>query len=927
MSTNIMQHSFASGEISQQIAARTDLTKYHTGAALLRNFLVDYRGGAMNRSGSRHIGFAKATTYIPRLVRFQFSTIQGYMLEIGHYYMRVIMNGGYVLEGTKAITGYSSGVVTTGSAHGYSTGDLVYITAFDNFGAYNSNLYEITVLSSTTFSISMQNNVAIPAGVIAAMGTVARVYTLTTPWHGADVFDLSYAQSADVITFCHPNYAPQDITRTGHAAWTVTAISFDAAINPPGAPTLTHTGSITYTTTFGYVVTAVNNAGEESIASDVGQQVVGNIATAEGSIKVSWTAVSGALYYNIYKCITDKSGTISPGVQFGWVGTSFGCTFTDNNITANFTKTPPRHTDPFAKGALGIFTITNGGTGYAAGTTATITDPTGTGAIIQPIIISGVILGFYVINRGRGYTNPTITLGSVGSGTGFAGTVSIGASSGTYPATVTYFQQRKIFASSTNNPTTLWASRPASFKNMDVSIPTNDGDAYTFALASMQVNAIKSLVPMAEGMLILTAGGVWQLIGTNGAAVTPSSAMAKIQSYEGATALTPITINHDVLYVQARGGVVRSLSYNFYASVYTGQDLTVLSAHLFYGKTISSWAYAAEPHKIIYAVRNDGTMLTLTYLKEQEVAGWAHSVTKGLYKDVNTLQEGMEDAVYYVVRRKLNGVWLNCIERQASRLFTGPDDYWFVDCGASYAPVAQATTLDAEAIDGEDVLFTAGAATFSAGSVGKVIRANGGVATITQYISSTQVRATFSYPMTITIEVVNGDNIAPICDAGAWTLGTPILTVGGLPHLEGEKVAILSDGNVDISSTVTNGQITLQQAASYVIIGIPYRSRLQTLPIDTGDPTIQGKRKKINAVSAVVENSRGLKAGPSFERLVEVDFRKTTGSALPPSAYSGKWRQQFGGAYDVEGQICLQQDYPLPCRILGVIPEITVGDT
>lgn len=923
MANFLMQHSFASGELSPQIAARTDLTKYHTGAALIKNFHIDYRGGVMNRPGTRFVGFAKNTGYQPRLVPFQFSTVQGYILEIGHLYMRVIMNGGYVLEPTKSVTA-ASGLTFTSAAHGFNVGDTVYLAVAAALGDFSNSLFEITAVTTDTFTVALQNG-AISTTLATGTGTVARVYTLTTPWNGADVGALSFAQSADVITFCHPNYAPRDITRTGHAAWTCSAVSFGTALTPPAAPTLTHTGATTYTTTFGYVVTAVNSAGEESVASSVGSATVGNIATNEGSIRVSWKGVPGALYYNVYKCITDKSGSIAPGVTFGWVGTAYGTVFTDNNITANFTKTPPFHSDPFAVGALGAFTITNGGSGYASGTTATISDPTGTGAVIQPIVISGVILGFYVVNRGSGYTSPTITLGNVGSGTGFAGTVAVGATTGTYPSCVSYFQQRKVYAASTNQPTSLWASRPASFKNMDISIPTNDGDSYSFTLASTQVNAIKSLVSMAEGMLVLTAGGVWQLVGTNGIAVTPSSAMAKIQSYEGATALTPITINHDVIYVQARGAIVRSLAYNFYASVYTGQDLTVLSAHMFNGHTLSAWAYAAEPHKLIYCVRDDGTLLTLTYLKEQEIVGWSSNTTKGLYRDVVALQEGTEDAVYYGIKRKLNGRWLYCIERQSTRVFSGPDDYWFVDCGASYAPTAQNTTLDFSGISGS-VTCTAGSAIFTADSVGQVIRANGGVGVITAYISATSVTANFYYAQTSYIDVVGSDPLPKICEAGKWTLGATIAHIGGLGHLEGEQVSVLADGNVNTSLTVVNGGITLPVPASYVIAGVPYKSQLKTLPVDSGDPTIQGKRKKLNKVIFRVETGRGLLGGTSFNELYEVKFAKTNASNLPPDAYSGDWIEQINGAWDTVATVCAEQRNPLPVRILGVIFDLVLGE-
>ena len=289
------------------------------------------------------------------------------------------------------------------------------------------------------------------------------------------------------------------------------------------------------------------------------------------------------------------------------------------------------------------------------------------------------------------------------------------------------------------------------------------------------------------------------------------------------------------------------------------------------------------------------------------------------------LQEGTEDAVYYGVKRKLNGQWLYCIERQSTRVFSGPDDYWFVDCGASYAPVAQNTTLDFSGISGS-VTCTAGAAIFTADSVGQVIRANGGVGVITAYTSATSVTANFYYTQTSYIDVVGSNPLPKICEAGKWTLGVPISHIGGLGHLEGEQISILADGNVNTSLTVTNGGVTLPIPASYVIAGVPYKSQLKTLPVDSGDPTIQGKRKKLNKVIFRVETGRGLLGGTSFNELYEVKFAKTNASNLPPDAYSGDWIEQINGTWDTVATVCAEQRNPLPVRILGVIFDLVLGE-
>jgi|SRR5580704_4926453 hypothetical protein len=98
MTQGVIQASFAAGELSPALYGRVDLAKYKIGAATMRNFFVDYRGGASTRPGTMFIGQVKDSTYPVRLFPFQFSTISDYALEFGHLYMRIIQNGAYVTE-------------------------------------------------------------------------------------------------------------------------------------------------------------------------------------------------------------------------------------------------------------------------------------------------------------------------------------------------------------------------------------------------------------------------------------------------------------------------------------------------------------------------------------------------------------------------------------------------------------------------------------------------------------------------------------------------------------------------------------------------------------------------------------------------------------------------------------------------------------
>ena len=90
MSDNVIQTSFAAGELAPSIYAHVDLAKYKSGAAIMRNFFVDYRSGASTRPGTKFVIQAYDSTRPVRLVSYQFSTAISYIIEFGEFYCRFI---------------------------------------------------------------------------------------------------------------------------------------------------------------------------------------------------------------------------------------------------------------------------------------------------------------------------------------------------------------------------------------------------------------------------------------------------------------------------------------------------------------------------------------------------------------------------------------------------------------------------------------------------------------------------------------------------------------------------------------------------------------------------------------------------------------------------------------------------------------------
>lgn len=1058
-----IQNGFAAGEMAPSLWGRTDLAKFHLGTSTARNGFINYRGGFSSRAGTQYVGMCKqgapnaggtATANPPRDIRFQFSINQGYELEFGDQYMRVKFDGAYVTETAKNITGISQanpGVFTSNS-HGFSNNDWVFLSGIGGAAGLNGLTYVVQNATTNTFTLTdlFGNNVnTFLFPIYTSGGTAARIYTVVAPYAAIDLPFLKFTQSADTMTLTCVNqntgteYPSYELVRNSATNWVFTADTFASAITAPTNVAATAQASTTLSTYYSYIVTAVDSAtGEESIGSKAAGVQNNDIAINAGSNTVTWSNVIGAGSYNIYASVPSYNQPVQAGVNYGFIGTSFGGAFTDTNIIPDFTKTPPTHQNPFARGAIIAATPTAGGSGYTqAGVTYSLTTVGGSGAVILPIVVSGAVVAYIVQNGGSGYAaGDTITITADGSSA--TATLVFGAATGTYPSVCAYYQQRRVYANTKNNPDTYYMSQPGAYSNMDSSVPTVDSDAIVGTPWAQQINGIQFLQPMQGGLVTLSGNGAWLVNGGVGNSITPADQSAQSQAYNGCNAIVPpIVVNYDVLYVQSKGSIVRDLSYNYFVNIYTGTDITILSNHLFDNYSIIQWAYAEEPYKLVWAIRNDGTMLSLTYLKEQDIYAWARHDTNGLFVGVSsvtgphsadavsnasgTLQGPLTDAVYVIVKRYIQGQWVYYSERMDDRNWFNAEDCWCVDAGLAYSMPEPNATLTPAVADGTSnissvlvttggvgytapvvsavdstgsgsgatfscavlggvitainvltqgagytpgatelvitdaagsgaiatavitniILFTASASVFTSANVGDVIRVGGGKATVTSYISGTQVMANVTQPITQVIQ--NDPNNTPVPQTvGNWSITTPTSVVTGLNHLIGLQVAILGDGSVFPNQTVSStGTITLPHACSQITIGLPYQVQVQTLYLDARGPqpdTMQGKRKSIPAVITRVENSRGWSTGVNqpnqstnpnqstvpWTNMVEVKERNASvhaGSSIP--LFTGDVYQQVFGDWNEYGMIAVEQSFPLPLNLLAVVPVFEVGDT
>ncbi|MCH9834267.1 hypothetical protein K0U83_01320 [bacterium] len=336
----VIQPNLAGGEVSDAIAARVDIDKYKTSLYKCENFFPQVHGGLTNRPGLQFLAEAKGTG-TTRLIPFEFNTTQTYVLEFGDQYIRVFKDAGQVLDTSVSltITGATAAdpvVITTSTSHGLSDGESVYITGVAGMTQLNGRTFNITSLTATTFSIQNSAGADVDGSAYTAYtsgGTADKVFELATPYAAADIFDLEYVQSADVMTITHPNYAPRDLTRTDHDAWTLSTITFAPSQAAPTGVSVTATGG---STTFTYAVTAVNEETLEESLPATGSSSTSKDAAWDNT--VTWTAAAGAGTYNIYR---EENGI------YGFVGRAEGTSFNDDNIDPDGSDTPPKARNPF----------------------------------------------------------------------------------------------------------------------------------------------------------------------------------------------------------------------------------------------------------------------------------------------------------------------------------------------------------------------------------------------------------------------------------------------------------------------------------------------------------------------------------------------------------------------------------------------------
>ena len=329
-------------------------------------------------------------------------------------------------------------------------------------------------------------------------------YEISSPYLTAELFNIKFAQSADVMYLCHPNHPVRKLSRTGHTSWTITEIEFtdgpyldlnlsDTTLTPSGT-----TGSVTITAS----ATTGINGGSGFLSTDVDRFVY----LSNGYAKI--TAV----------------------------GSTTSVTATVKNDFDNTTATKDWN--------LGAFSETTG-----------------------------------------------------------------------HPSVVSFFEQRLVFAGTTNNPQTMYFSKSGDYENMTSG--TADDAAMVYTIASNQVNAIQAM-KATRTLIVMTTGGEYAVSAGSGSAITPTNISIVKQSNYGSSNVDALSIGNATIFLQRAKRKIRELAYNFDSDGYVAPDLTILADHI--SETgIIQMDYQQEPYSVVWGVRSDGVLIGLTYNRLENV--------------------------------------------------------------------------------------------------------------------------------------------------------------------------------------------------------------------------------------------------------------------------------------------------------------------
>jgi hypothetical protein len=769
-------------------------------------------------------------------------------------------------------------------------------------------------------------------GTVTSGGSAVEVSTVYT---SAQVPQIKFTQSADVMYLVHPSHPVYKITRTSHTAWTFTAVDFRRG--PMQDPNTTSTTLTANGRTGNVTITA---SADLFASTDVGRLVKLHDGFAKITAFTNATTVTAAVQENTAGRTELMPSMTATTLSFAEGDPSAtGLEHNDRIVdsAANFVK------EGFKVGQKVV--ITGASTSANNNSSALLVQVTDDTMLFAPSVdVVDEAAGATITVAGVLEADDDFSLGAFSVTTGF-------------PACVSFYEERLVFAGTTTQPQTVFFSVAGDFE--DFADGTNAADALSYTIGSSQVNVIRYLAS-SRVLIVGTSGGEFAVSASGSAEpLSPTNAQIKRQASYGTADIQPINVGPVTLFVQRALRKLRELVFNFDTDSYNAPDLTILAEHIT-ETGIVEMAWQQEPDNVIWCVLTNGFLVGMTYRREEQVVAWHEHILGGRFGDATiTVTDYANIAVGTTIKiTKTDGVTITFVSEAAGASDPADTTFGFrphtdnnttadniftrINAHPDFTvanPAANIITI--EETDPE----TTGYTTIETSDPVRLATTNQGNAVV-ESIATIPGTADEDDLYMIVKRTVNGSTVryieylsnyefgtdikdAYFVDCGLTYSGSAATSISGLTHLEGEKIVILGDGATHPDRTVASGGITLARSVQKAHIGFNYKSTLQTMRIDAGgtEGTSQGKNKRINNITLRLYKSVGVKVGSSEAELDLIPFRSSADDMSQAlDMFTGDKEVEFRGGYDNDGFVFVRQDQPLPLTVLAIFPRLQTFD-
>ncbi|KKK86708.1 hypothetical protein LCGC14_2760530, partial [marine sediment metagenome] len=251
--------------------------------------------------------------------------------------------------------------------------------------------------------------------------------------------------------------------------------------------------------------------------------------------------------------------------------------------------------------------------------------------------------------------------------------------------------------------TTIWLSGVDDYEDFEEGV--NDADSFSITIPT--TNKILWIEAL-ESLIAGTGGDEWKISSNDfGTPITPTSHTIRQQTNYGSKAMQAMKVSESILFVDFVGRKIREMTYSEERGKHVAPDLSALAEHITYSG-ITSIAHQKNPDSIIWCTLDDGSLVSMTYERDQNVVAWADHPIDGLVQSVCVIPGSAEDEVWLTIKRTMtgvnSGVFVIYVERMASRTFTDIDDCFFVNSGRTITHnTAQTTIAGLLHLEGETV--------------------------------------------------------------------------------------------------------------------------------------------------------------------------------------------------------------------------------